>query len=151
MLGFNKIPLYGVFILTFGGALVFALIVRFVFVPWLKNKITLELSESEEPIVKFHNGSDEKLKKGQESVETKEESNGFEAIIDFHDDSGIFVTYCFIASVHSFYMFGIIILDIFYHILQAFYFDKIVYVVHGSLLCTLKTECIFALFVTQVY
>lgn len=93
MLGFNKIPLYGVFILTFGGALVFAVIVRFVFVPWLKKKITEEVSGSEEPFVKFCNGGDAEQAKSIESQAVNEESIGFDAVINLHDDSGIFTFY----------------------------------------------------------
>lgn len=39
LLHFNKIPLYGTFILTFGSAIIVALVVRFVVVPWQRKKI----------------------------------------------------------------------------------------------------------------
>ena len=104
VLGFNKIPLYGVFILTFGGALVFALIVRLVFVPWLKKKITQEVSESEEPIVKFCN-EDEKQAKSKGGQAVNEESVGVDAVINFHDDSGIFTFNHYVISYHPLFHF----------------------------------------------
>lgn len=42
MLGFNKIPLYGCLILSFGTGLVVALLTRFLFVPHLRRKIDNE-------------------------------------------------------------------------------------------------------------
>ncbi|ELU11168.1 hypothetical protein CAPTEDRAFT_119196 [Capitella teleta] len=42
MLGFDKIPLWGTFILSFGSGILVALIVHFVVAPWLKNRINGE-------------------------------------------------------------------------------------------------------------
>ncbi|KAI8493557.1 hypothetical protein Bbelb_289540 [Branchiostoma belcheri] len=39
LLGFDKIPLYGVFILSFGGGLLIGLLVWLFFVPWMRRKI----------------------------------------------------------------------------------------------------------------
>ncbi|XP_053383029.1 sodium-dependent phosphate transporter 2-like isoform X2 [Mercenaria mercenaria] len=39
LLHFNKIPLYGTFILTFGPAILLAIFIKFVIVPWQRNKI----------------------------------------------------------------------------------------------------------------
>ena len=94
VLGFDKIPLYGVFVLTFGGALVFALIVRLVFVPWLKKKILLEVSDAEEPIVTFCHVRDDEEKSGDQQKKTvesngkKKECEKFETVINFQEDSG---------------------------------------------------------------
>ena len=49
MLRFNEIPLYGVLIISFGGAILLGLLIQFVIAPWLKNKILKEVSESSEP------------------------------------------------------------------------------------------------------
>ena len=43
VLHFNKIPLYGTFILTIGPAIFCAIFVRFVIVPWQRKKITSKL------------------------------------------------------------------------------------------------------------
>jgi len=52
LLHFNKIPLYGTFILAFGPAIICALIVQFIVVPWLRRKIKanaqLEAQKKEE-------------------------------------------------------------------------------------------------------
>ena len=94
VLKFDKIPLYGVFILTFGGALVFALVVRLIFVPWLKKKIMLEVSDAEEPIVTFCHVNNDEEKNGDQQKKTVE-SNGkkrecekFETVINFQEDLG---------------------------------------------------------------
>lgn len=39
VLHFDKIPLYGVFIITFGSAIIVGLVVRLAFVPWYRKKI----------------------------------------------------------------------------------------------------------------
>lgn len=46
MLHFDRIPLYGVFIITFGAAIIVALVVRIAFVPWYRKKI----QSKDEPI-----------------------------------------------------------------------------------------------------
>jgi len=43
VLGFDRIPLWGVFILSFGGGIVIALLVRFVFISWQRKTIKSEL------------------------------------------------------------------------------------------------------------
>ena len=48
VLRFNKIPLYGVLIISFGGALLLGVLIQFVVSPWLKNKILEEVNESDE-------------------------------------------------------------------------------------------------------
>ena len=53
MLGFDKIPLYGVLILTFGGGLLCGLGVKFFVVPWLQRRILKEFNESKEPIIQY--------------------------------------------------------------------------------------------------
>lgn len=45
LLHFDKIPLYGVFILTFGLALVVALVVRFFVIPWHRRTITEKIEK----------------------------------------------------------------------------------------------------------
>ncbi|XP_052763103.1 sodium-dependent phosphate transporter 2-like [Mya arenaria] len=40
LLHFDKIPLYGTFIITFGAAAIVAMVVRFIIVPWQRQKIT---------------------------------------------------------------------------------------------------------------
>ena len=87
VLRFNRIPLYGVFILTFGGALIFAILVRFLFVPWLRKRINEEVSQAEEPIVQYTPTSDvEKKVTDTKTGATVEDES--ETVIDFHDDSG---------------------------------------------------------------
>jgi sodium-dependent phosphate transporter len=39
MLGFDKIPLWGTFTIAFGAGIIVALVVRFIIVPWQRNKI----------------------------------------------------------------------------------------------------------------
>lgn len=39
MLHFDRIPLYGVFIITFGAAIIVGIVVRIAFVPWYRKKI----------------------------------------------------------------------------------------------------------------
>ncbi len=53
MLGFDKIPLYGVLILTFGGGILCGLGVKFLLVPWLHRRILNEFDESKEPVVQY--------------------------------------------------------------------------------------------------
>lgn len=96
VLKFNRIPLYGVFILTFGGALVFALLVRFLFVPWLRKKIGDEASQSEEPMVEYSPSADGEEKKVAEILTPKKESDKSESVINFHDDSGIYIYLIFL-------------------------------------------------------
>ncbi|VDI78863.1 solute carrier family 20 (sodium-dependent phosphate transporter) [Mytilus galloprovincialis] len=45
LLHFDKIPLYGVLILTFGSALLVALLVKFVFTPWYRKRILAEVAK----------------------------------------------------------------------------------------------------------
>ncbi|WAR17589.1 S20AA-like protein [Mya arenaria] len=44
VLHFDKIPLYGTFIITFGAAAIVAMVVRFIIVPWQRQKITNPIS-----------------------------------------------------------------------------------------------------------
>ncbi|XP_022325181.2 sodium-dependent phosphate transporter 2-like [Crassostrea virginica] len=48
LLHFDKIPLYGVFIITFGSAIIIGLIVRLAFVPWYRKKIQKYIEECKE-------------------------------------------------------------------------------------------------------
>ncbi|XP_066300042.1 sodium-dependent phosphate transporter 1-like [Branchiostoma lanceolatum] len=50
LLGFDKIPLYGVFILSFGGGLLTGLMVWLFFVPWMRRKIQ-EIHEAKLSVV----------------------------------------------------------------------------------------------------
>lgn len=50
MLGFHKIPLYGVFILTFGGGLLTAFLVRVFLVPYTRKRIEPDLTDVEKII-----------------------------------------------------------------------------------------------------
>jgi len=43
VLGFHRIPLWGVFILSFGGGIITALGIRFLFVSWQRKTIKGEL------------------------------------------------------------------------------------------------------------
>lgn len=75
MLHFNKIPLYGVFILTFGGGLLTAILVKFWIAPYMQRKIIRETafddtvactptSDPSEPFgVEIQKGSKKKNKK----------------------------------------------------------------------------------------
>ena len=63
MLGFDKIPLYGVLILTFGGGLLCGLGVKFFVVPWLQRRILKEFSQSNEPIIQYAANGEMKEKK----------------------------------------------------------------------------------------
>ncbi|XP_048780754.2 sodium-dependent phosphate transporter 1-A-like isoform X1 [Ostrea edulis] len=60
LLHFDKIPLYGVFIITFGSALLVAIMVKVVVVPWYRTKIQKYMKECEE----------EENEKGKEVMET---------------------------------------------------------------------------------
>ena len=88
VLGFNKIPLYGVLILTFGGALIFALLVRFVAVPWLRKRICQEKSDSEEPMVQYSPSAPEQKEKVAESFALECDADKSETVINFNDESG---------------------------------------------------------------
>ena len=44
VLGFDRIPLWGVFILSFGGGILTALGIRFLFVSWQRKTIKSELA-----------------------------------------------------------------------------------------------------------
>nr|XP_022325222.1 sodium-dependent phosphate transporter 1-A-like isoform X2 [Crassostrea virginica] len=48
LLHFDKIPLYGVFIITFGSAIIIGLVVRLAFVPWYRKKIQKYIEECKE-------------------------------------------------------------------------------------------------------
>lgn len=48
LLHFDKIPLYGVFILTFGSAIVVAIVVRFIITPYYRRKILRECQQAKE-------------------------------------------------------------------------------------------------------
>jgi len=52
VLHFHKIPLYGTFILTFGSAIITAVIVKFVVVPWQRKKIQSKFSNDVLDIVR---------------------------------------------------------------------------------------------------
>ncbi|XP_062568923.1 sodium-dependent phosphate transporter 1-like [Saccostrea cucullata] len=45
LLKFDKIPLYGVFIITFGSAVIVAVVIRLAFVPWYRKKIQKYVEE----------------------------------------------------------------------------------------------------------
>lgn len=60
MLGFDKIPLWGAFILSFGGGIIAAIIVRWLFVPWQRRKIKIKVHQQE--IERNANCADEKEK-----------------------------------------------------------------------------------------
>lgn len=45
LLHFDRIPLYGVFIITFGAAIIVGIVVRIAFVPWYRKKIQKYLEE----------------------------------------------------------------------------------------------------------
>jgi hypothetical protein len=47
VLGFHKIPLYGVFILTFGGGIITAIVIRVWVVPYMRRRIIHEVASSE--------------------------------------------------------------------------------------------------------
>eukprot|EP00112_Aurelia_sp_Birch-Aquarium-sp1_P016068 Seg3607.4 transcript_id=Seg3607.4/GoldUCD/mRNA.D3Y31 product="Sodium-dependent phosphate transporter 1" protein_id=Seg3607.4/GoldUCD/D3Y31 len=98
LLGFDKIPLYGVLILTFGGGILCGLGVKFLLVPWLHRRILNEFNESKEPIVQYAANSEIKDKKPDhqlcqkstdkaETVVCLNESGGEVVLLSINSDS----------------------------------------------------------------
>ncbi|KAK3735681.1 hypothetical protein QZH41_011992 [Actinostola sp. cb2023] len=84
MLHFNKIPLYGVFILTFGGGILTAIIVKLWIAPFLQRKVICEMAAKDEcsaactptsdPEERF--GVEIKFGNGSRKKQNKDECNG---------------------------------------------------------------------------
>ncbi|KAL4218464.1 hypothetical protein ACF0H5_023198 [Mactra antiquata] len=87
LLHFDKIPLYGTFILSFGLAIIAALVVRFIVVPWQRKKITeharvISLQKEEQGLLESDkNYQDTLTKHSKETAELRAEmANGKDGV-----------------------------------------------------------------------
>ena len=83
VLKFNEIPFYGVMILTFGGGILFGILVKAFVVPWLERKVQEECCESVEEMVKYSPTSQDL--KSIETQLSKMDPDKNETVVNFND------------------------------------------------------------------
>ena len=83
VLKFNEIPFYGVMILTFGGGILFGILVKAFVVPWLERKVQEECCESVEEMVKYSPTSQDP--KSIETQLSKMDPDKNETVVNFND------------------------------------------------------------------
>ncbi|XP_020903864.1 sodium-dependent phosphate transporter 1-B [Exaiptasia diaphana] len=112
MLHFNKIPLYGVLILTIGGGILTAIAVHFVLGPYLQRKIIREMAAEDENSVTCSPTSDpeerfdvelhldkDKKKNGKDGNKNKDELNGDTIHLDVNNKDTTVISNATIATL----------------------------------------------------